>query len=197
MNNKKPVRIAVLGSTRGTDLVALINAQQAGQLKGAEIVTVISNNPKAYILERAQQANLEAVAIPSKGKSRYEFEIELLRVLQTRKIDLILLIGFMRILTETIINAYPNKILNIHPSLLPKYSGGMNMDVHAEVLKNGDAKTGCTLHYVSAEVDAGPILLQEEVVVLPDDTPETLKERVQIAEQVALLKGIEQFVKSQ
>lgn len=189
----KPVRIAVLGSTRGTDLQAIVDAQQAGTLAPAHVAVVISNRPNAFILERARSANIDTVVIPSKGKTREEFDIELLNELQKRDIDLIVLIGFMRILSPAIIDHYPQRIMNIHPSLLPKYAGGMNMDVHAEVLNNKETITGCTLHYVTATVDEGPIILQKEVPVLPTDTPETLKERVQQAEQQALLEGIRQF----
>ncbi len=192
-NNNGLIRIAVLGSTRGTDLQAILDSQQAGTLQPAKVVLVISNKPAAYILERAQQANVKTVVIPSKGKSREDFDRELLQVLQDHRIDLVLLIGFMRILSPTVIDQYPQRIMNIHPSLLPKYAGGMNMDVHAEVLKNKETITGCTLHYVTSTVDEGPIVLQKEVPVLPNDTPETLKTRVQQAEQVALLEGIKLF----
>lgn len=189
----KPLRIAVLGSTRGTDLQAILDAQQAGTLTPAQVVLVISNKPKAYILERARSAHIDTVVIPSKGKTREEFDQELLNELKSHDIDLIILIGFMRILSSAIIDRYPQRIMNIHPSLLPKYAGGMNMDVHAEVLKNKETVTGCTLHYVTTTVDEGPIILQKEVPVLPTDTPETLKERVQRAEQQALLEGIRLF----
>lgn len=188
------VRIAVLGSTRGTDLQALLDAQAAGQLQGAEIVVVVSNKPDAYILERAQAAGVETVVVASQGKTREEFDTELLRELQQRSIDLIILIGFMRILSPVIIREYAMRIMNIHPSLLPHYAGGMNMDVHAEVLKNQETVTGCTLHYVTEQVDEGPIILQKEVPVLSNDTPETLKARVQVAEQQVLLQGIHEFV---
>lgn len=188
------VRIAVLGSTRGTDLQALLDAQAAGQLQGAQIVVVISNKPGAYILERAQAAGVETVVVTSKDKTREEFDAELLLELQKRSIDLILLIGFMRILSPVIIREYAMRIMNIHPSLLPNYAGGMNMDVHAEVLKNQETVTGCTLHYVTEQVDEGPIILQQEVPVLPNDTVKTLKQRVQAAEQVVLLQGIHEFV---
>ena len=192
--NSTPVNIAVLGSTRGTDLQAILDAQLAGKLEGAEVKLVVSNNAEAYILERAEQAAVPTAVIPSKGKTRQQFDDELLELLKQHYIDLIILIGFMRILGANFVEHYPNRIMNIHPSLLPKYSGGMNMDVHAEVLKNRDTVSGCTLHYVTPQVDEGPIIVQEEVPVLPDDTPESLKQRVQTAEQVALLKGIDIFV---
>lgn len=189
------VRIAVLGSTRGTDLQALLDAQAAETLAPARVVLVVSNTPDAYILERARAAGVDTRVIESKGKSRAEFATALLAELQQYDIDLIVLIGFMKILSPVIIDHYPRRIMNIHPSLLPKYAGGMNMDVHADVLKNGEMVTGCTLHYVTANVDEGPIILQESVPVLPDDTPEQLKHRVQAAEQHVLLTGIKQFVR--
>lgn len=188
------INIAVLGSTRGTDLQAILDAQSAGTLQPAQVVLVVSNKPDAYILERARQATVPTVVIASKGKTREDFDHELLQVLNDHNIDLVLLIGFMRILSPTIIDQYPQRIMNIHPSLLPKYAGGMNMDVHAEVLKNKEMVTGCTLHYVTSTVDEGPIILQKEVPVLPDDTPETLKIKVQHAEQEVLLEGIKLFV---
>lgn len=193
MNNtvEKILRLAVLGSTRGTDLQALLDAQTAGTLAPAEIVVVVSNKPKSYILERARQAGVAVVAIPSKGRSQSEFEQEMLTVLQQHQVDYILLIGFMKVLSADFVAKYPMKILNIHPSLLPKYAGGMNLDVHAEVLKNHETETGCTLHYVTADVDVGPIFAQAKVPVLVNDTPETLKQRVQQAEQELLLKAVQ------
>lgn len=199
MNNTTStmLRIAVLGSTRGTDLQALLDAQATGTLAPAEIVVVISNKPTAGILERARLAGIKTAAVPSRGCSQSDFEQELLSVLQHYHIDYIFLIGFMKVLSVDFIAKYPMKILNIHPSLLPKYAGGMNLDVHAEVLKNHETETGCTLHYVTADVDAGPIFTQAKVAVLANDTPETLKQRVQQAEQRLLLKAIQQLAGGQ
>ncbi|EKD78788.1 MAG: hypothetical protein ACD_41C00264G0002 [uncultured bacterium] len=184
-------RIAVLGSTRGTDLQALLDAQAAQQLGSAEIVLVVSNKAEAGILDKARVAGVEAVYL--EATSREDFEHQLLAMLQRRKIDLILLIGFMRILSDEFVKQYDHKILNIHPSLLPKYAGGMNTNVHAAVLKNKETVTGCTLHYVTDQVDGGPIYGQEEVSVLPNDTPDTLRVRVQAAEQTLLLRAIREL----
>lgn len=184
------LNIAVLGSTRGTDLQALLDAQTAGTLGGAKIALVISNRPDAPILERAKQAGVEAVCIDSKDTTQADFEEQVTLLLKRRDINLILLIGFMKILSADFVKQYDHKILNIHPSLLPKYAGGMNMNVHEEVLKNKDAVTGCTLHYVTAVVDEGPIVMQKEVPVLPADTVDTLKQRVQLAEQDVLVEAI-------
>ncbi|MBI2415858.1 MAG: phosphoribosylglycinamide formyltransferase [Candidatus Kerfeldbacteria bacterium] len=189
----KALRLAVLGSTSGTDLAALLTAQQAGQLTPSAIVLVISNRAEAYILERARQANIETIVVPSARRSQADFEADLLNVLQQHHIDYIFLIGFMKILSAHFIAHFSMKILNIHPSLLPKYAGGMNLDVHQQVLNNRDAETGCTLHYVTADVDEGPIVGQERVPVLPHDTAITLKQRVQQAEQKLLLRAIHQL----
>lgn len=185
------LRIAVLGSTRGTDLDALLVAQREKKLHNAEIALVVSNRPDAYIIKRARRAGIEALCIESDGGvGREKFEQKLVATLEQRKINFIVLIGFMKILSPVFLAHYPNRIINIHPSLLPKYAGGMDRNIHAEVLKNRDAVTGCTLHYVTEKVDRGPIILQREVPVLPNDTPETLKVRVQHAEQEVLLEGI-------
>lgn len=185
------MRVAVLGSTRGTDLQALLDAQAAHNLGNAEIVLVASNKAEAGILDKARVAGIEAVYI--EGANREDFEQQLSAILQRRKIDLIVLIGFMRILSDEFVKHYDHKILNIHPSLLPKYAGGMNTDVHAAVLKNHETVTGCTLHYVTEQVDGGPIYSQEEVPVLPDDTPNTLRVRVQAAEQKLLVRAIREL----
>lgn len=185
------LKIAVLGSTNGTDLQALLDAQVAHQLGEAEIVLVVSNKPPAGILDKARRVGVEAVCIEAANQE--DFEHQLLNMLQRRKVGLILLIGFMRILSDEFVKQYDHKILNIHPSLLPKYAGGMNLDVHAEVLKHGDAVTGCTLHYVTEQLDGGPIYGQEEVAVLPGDTAETLKTRVQAAEQKLLLRAVHEL----
>lgn len=184
------LKIAVLGSTRGTDLQPLLDAQVAKNLGNAEIVLVVSNNPAAEILNKAQMAGVENHAFDGKALSREDFETQVLTLLKRRKVDLVLLIGFMRILSDNFVKEFDHKILNIHPSLLPKYAGGMNNSVHEEVLKNKDLVTGCTLHYVTANVDEGPIYAQKEVVVASDDTVETLKAKVQAAEQELLLQAV-------
>ncbi|EKD76714.1 MAG: phosphoribosylglycinamide formyltransferase [uncultured bacterium] len=187
------LKIAVLGSTRGTDLQALIDTQIKGQFPKAQIALIVSNRADAYILERAKQAGIEAICIESKGKTRTDFEQALQALLERRQIGFILCIGFMKIFSADFVKLWPKKILNIHPSLLPKYSGGMDLNVHEEVLKNKETVTGCTLHYVSDAVDGGEIYLQQEVSVLPNDTPDTLKERVQAAEQAVLVKAVQQI----
>lgn len=187
VNNK--TTLAVLGSTKGTDLQAILDAINNGELD-AEVSLVISNMENAYILERAKNHNVPAVFISHKGKTREEFDAEMTTVLKEHAVDLILLIGFMRILSAEFCREWKNRILNVHPSLLPKYAGGMDTNVHEEVLKNGDVETGCTIHFVTDEVDGGPILIQKKCTVEPDDTIETLKAKVQKLEGNTFIEAI-------
>lgn len=189
----RPLRIAVLGSTRGTDLQAVIDAIKSGELD-AEVVCVISNRRRAYILERARKNGIEAIYISPKGLSRVEYDRLVMDELEKRApIDLILLIGYMRILSDEFVRKYRWRIMNIHPSLLPAFAGGMDLDVHRAVLDYGVKVTGCTLHFVDEGVDTGPIILQKPVKVDEDDTPETLKSKVQKAEQEVILEAIKLF----
>jgi len=187
VNNK--TTLAVLGSTKGTDLQAILDAINNGELD-AEVSLVISNMKNAYILERARNHNVPAVFISHKGKTREEFDAEMTTVLKEHAVNLVLLIGFMRILSAEFCREWKNRILNVHPSLLPKYAGGMDTNVHEEVLKNGDVETGCTIHFVTDEVDGGPILIQKKCTVEPDDTIETLKAKVQKLEGNTFIEAI-------
>ena len=186
------MNIGVLGSTKGTDLQAVIDAIKSNNL-ASKISVVISNKEDAYILERAGKHNIEAVFIDSKGKEREEFDKEVSKELEKHDVELILLIGYMRILSGWFVNKYKNKIMNIHPSLLPEFAGGMDKDVHAEVLKAGVKETGCTLHFVDESVDGGPIILQKKVPVEDNETIESLKAKVQKAEQEILVKAIKLY----
>jgi len=183
------IKIGVIGSTNGTDLQAILDAIASGELE-AEVSVVLSNRKNAYILERAENHNVPAVFISHKGKSREEFDAKMTAILNKHGVGLVLLIGFMRILSSEFCNAWGDKLLNVHPSLLPKYAGGMDTNVHEEVLKNGETETGCTIHFVTDEVDAGPILIQKKCAVAPDDTVESLKTKVQELEGVAFIETI-------
>ncbi|MCH7613260.1 MAG: phosphoribosylglycinamide formyltransferase [Candidatus Marinimicrobia bacterium] len=183
------MKLGILGSTKGTDLQAILDAIKNGELD-AEVSVVISNRKNAYILERAGNHNVPAVFIPHKGKHREEFDAEMTAVLKEHEVDLVLLIGFMRILSSEFCREWQGKILNVHPSLLPKYAGGMDTDVHAEVLKNKETETGCTIHFVTEEVDGGPIFIQKKCIVEPDDTVESLKTKVQKLEGEAFIEAI-------
>jgi formyltetrahydrofolate-dependent phosphoribosylglycinamide formyltransferase len=183
------LKLGVLGSTKGTDLQAILDAISSGELD-AEISIVLSNRKKAYILERAENHNVPALFMSQKDKTREEFDSEMTTILIKHKVDLVLLIGFMRILSAEFCREWGDKLLNVHPSLLPKYAGGMDTNVHEEVLKNGEAETGCTIHFVTDEVDGGPILIQKKCTVDFDDTMSTLKAKVQKLEGEAFVEAI-------
>jgi len=183
------IKLAVLGSTNGTDLRAIMAAISKGELD-AEVSVVISNRKSAYILERARNYDVPAIFISHKEKAREEFDAEMTTVLNKRGVDLVLLIGFMRILSSEFCRVWQNKLLNVHPSLLPKYAGGMDTNVHEEVLKNGDTETGCTIHFVTEEVDGGPILIQKKCPVYDNDNVDTLKVKVQALEGRAFVEAI-------
>ena len=172
---KEKARIAVLVSGGGTNLQALLDAQQSGVLHSGEIVLVVSNNSKAFALERAAKAGVETAV--RKGPA---FEDELRVLLREYRIDLIILAGFMRILSESFTSEWPNRILNVHPSLIPAFCGKgyYGLRVHEEALRRGVKVTGATVHFVNEIPDGGEILLQKAVDVLPGDTPEQLQRRV-------------------
>lgn len=189
----KKINLAVLGSTRGTDLQAIIDAINKGELPEIDIKIVISNKKDVYILERAKKAGIPILYIPLKDKSREEFDQEVMKVLEENKIDLVLLIGYMRYLSKEFVNKYQNKIMNIHPSLLPAFAGGMDKKVHEEILKYGCKVTGCTLHFVDEGADTGPIILQKVVLITEDETVDSLKPKVQKAEQEIILRAVKLF----
>ena len=184
------IKLGVLGSTNGTDLQAVLDSVASGELNG-EVSVVLSNQKNAYILERAKNHNVPTVFLSHKEKSRKEFDDEMTAILKEHAVDLVLLIGFMRILSEKFCQEWHDRLLNVHPSLLPKYAGGMDTNVHEGVLKNGDSETGCTIHFVTDEVDAGPILIQKKCNVEPDETVNTLKTKVQKLEGVAFIEAIQ------
>ena len=184
------ISLGVLGSTNGTDLQAILDAI-SGRKLNANVAVLISNRANAYILERARNHNVPAFFISHKKKTRKEFDAEMTAVLKKHNVDLVLLIGFMRILSAEFCREWQDRILNVHPSLLPKYTGGMDTNVHAEVLENGDKETGCTIHFVTEELDAGPILVQKSCRVEIDETVQSLKAKVQALEGVAFIEAIQ------
>ena len=184
------IKLGVLGSTNGTDLRTIFDAIGSGELN-AEVSVVLSNQKNAYILERAENHSVPAMFISHKEKSREEFDYEMTSILKNHNVDLLLLIGFMRILSAEFCREWQDRLLNVHPSLLPKYAGGMDTNVHEEILKNGDTETGCTIHFVTDEVDGGPILIQKKCNVEAGDTVETLKTKVQELEGRAFIEAIQ------
>ena len=173
--------IAVLVSGGGTNLQALIDAQNRREINGGEIGMVVSSSPEAYALERAKQANIPGYILPRKNwPSNQAYTKALVSLLQEMGADMVVLAGFMTILTEEIIQAYPNKILNVHPALIPSFcgKGAYGLHVHEQALAYGVKVTGATVHLVTAEPDGGPIVLQKAIDILPWDTPESLQRRV-------------------
>jgi phosphoribosylglycinamide formyltransferase-1 len=174
-------RLAVLGSGRGSNFVALQEAILEHRLD-AEIVLVASDVPDAPILTRAAEFSLpHATLLPSPFKTKLspEGELALVELLQKHEAEWVILAGYMRVVKQPLLDAFPNRIVNIHPSLLPAFKG---LRAWEQALQAGVRETGCTVHFVNAEVDGGAIIAQERVPVLPDDTPETLHARIQAAE---------------
>ena len=174
-------RIAVLVSGGGTNLQALLDAQKSGILHSGEIVLVVSNNESAYALQRAAQAGVDAAVITKRDcGSQAAFEDELARQLEHAHIDLIILAGFMSILTKSFTDRFPNRMINVHPSLIPSFCGEgfYGLRVHQAALDYGVKVTGATVHYVNEIPDGGRILAQKAVDILPEDTAETLQRRV-------------------
>ncbi len=183
------IRLGILGSTRGTNMLAIIDAIEKKKLS-ATIEIVISNKAEAMILERAKSYHLPTQFIDGKNIPREIFDQQVSKVLHDHQVDLVVLIGYMRILSADFVREWENKIINIHPSLLPAFAGKMDLDVHRDVLAAGVKETGCTVHFVTEEVDAGPIIVQKKCMVLDNDTPESLKSRVQSLEGEAMVEAI-------
>ena len=175
------MKMAVLVSGGGTNLQAIIDAIDSGKITNAEISVVISNNANAYALERAKHHGIEALCVsPKSFSSREEFNQKLLETIQSYQVDLVVLAGCLVVIPEIMVKAYPNKIINIHPALIPSFcgTGYYGLKVHEGVLKRGVKVTGATVHFVDEETDTGPIILQKAVEVHQDDTPEILQRRV-------------------
>ena len=187
-------RIAVLVSGGGTNLEALLNAQERGEIPHGEIVVVLASNPGAYALERAKHHGVPGFAVPRKGRAQAEFEAGLTEKLTAYRADIIVLAGFLSILSEAFVTRWPDRILNVHPSLIPAFCGKgyYGLKVHEEALRRGVKITGATVHLVNEIPDGGRILLQKAVDVLPGDTPEALQRRVmEQAEWVLLPQAAE------
>jgi phosphoribosylglycinamide formyltransferase-1 len=188
------LKIAVLVSGGGTNLQAILDAIDAGKITNAAVDVVISNNAGAYALERAKKHGVEAMCIsPKSYESRDAFNEALTETIVGRGIDLIVLAGYLVIIPPALIAAYPNRIVNIHPSLIPSFcgTGYYGLKVHEEALRRGVKVTGATCHFVDEGTDTGPIILQKAVDIQPDDTPKTLQRRVmEQAEWIILPEAI-------
>lgn len=189
------LRIAVLVSGGGTNLQAIIDGVNSGKIHNTEIAVVISNNRKAYALDRARNNNIPAECIsPKSFEDREEFHRALLAAVDSYKVDLIVLAGFLVAIPEIMVKAYNNRIINIHPSLIPSFcgKGHYGLHVHEAALSRGVKVTGATVHFVDDGTDTGPIILQKPVMIEQDDTPETLQRRVmEQAEWIILPQAID------
>lgn len=189
-----PLRVAVLASGRGSNLQALIDAIEAGQVQ-ARIVAVISNKKEAVALERARKHGLKDLFVdpkPFAGRpdSREAYDRSLLEVLQQHEVELVLLAGYMKIVTAVLVNAYANRMMNIHPSLLPSFPG---LDVQKKAIDWGCKLAGSTVHFVTEGVDEGPIIIQAAVPILDADTPETLAARILVQEHKIYPRAVQLF----
>ncbi len=183
-------RVAVLVSGGGTNLQALLDSERRGENPNGSICLVLASKPGVYALQRAADAGVKSVVVSRKAfATAEEFDEALLYELQSNRIDVVVLAGFLSVLGEKVIAAYRNKILNVHPSLIPSFCGPgfYGLRVHEAALARGVKITGATVHLVNEECDGGPILLQKAVAVQPDDTPETLQKRVMVEAEWQLL----------
>lgn len=190
-------RIAVLVSGGGTNLQALIDAKHDGKLPHGDIVLVVASRPDAYALERAEKAGIESVVVRRKDYENPEdYDVAMLEVLRSHDIEEVILAGFLSILGESVIAAYPERILNIHPSLIPSFCGKgfYGLKVHEAALERGVKVTGATVHYVNEIPDGGRILLQKAVEILDGDTPEVLQRRVMEEAEWILLPAAAEMV---
>jgi formyltetrahydrofolate-dependent phosphoribosylglycinamide formyltransferase len=179
------LKIGVLASTKGTDLQAIIDEMKEGKMLGVEIAVVLSNKKNAYALERATTQGYKALFVDPKDKTKEEYDLELAKILKEHGVELVCLMGYMRILTPVFVRQFPHHIINVHPALIPKFSGPgfYGANVHEEVLKAKEKESGCTIHFVEEEVDAGEIIVQKTVQIDQNETPDTLKEKVQTLEK--------------
>ena len=186
-------KVAVLASTNGTNFQSFLDAQKSGILKdNVEIVCLVTNK-ECGAIEKAKSAEIPHYIVDQTDKTREEFDKEAMKILDQYQPDLLVLGGYMRIISNEMVDKYRNRIINIHPSLLPKYGGGMDVSVHQAVIDAGEKETGMTIHLIDEGVDTGPIVLQKSCPVDSSDTPETLKDKVQALEKERYPKVVQMF----
>lgn len=185
------MKIGILISGRGSNMVALVDAVQSGEIPASKVSVVISDRPDAPGLEKARERGVEAIVVERKGRSRAEHDADLIAELKRREVELVCLAGYMRLLSTEFVRAFPDRIVNIHPSLLPAFPG---LDVHQQAIDHGVKISGCTVHFVDEHLDAGTIILQRAVEVKDDDTAETLAARILEQEHGAYVEAIRRIV---
>jgi phosphoribosylglycinamide formyltransferase-1 len=191
MSGSAPVRLGILLSGRGSNFLAIAESIRAGRLKGVEIAVIISNIADAGGLTKAQELGLPTAVLVSAGRKRAEHDADVLACLHAHKADLICLAGYMRLLSPEFVAAFPNRILNIHPSLLPAFPG---LEAQEQAFVYGVKVAGCTVHFVDEELDHGAIILQRAIAVLESDTPHTLSARILAEEHKAYSEAIAMVV---
>lgn len=185
------MKIGILISGRGSNMVALIDAVASGEIPASEVAIVISDKPDAAGLEKARDRGVATVVIERRGRSREEHDADIIAELQKRGVELVCLAGYMRLLSKEFIAAYHNRIVNIHPSLLPAFPG---LDAQRQAFEHGVKVTGCTVHFVNEDLDAGPIILQRVVEVRDDDTAESLAARILEQEHPTYVQAVKKIV---
>jgi phosphoribosylglycinamide formyltransferase 1 len=188
------MKIGILISGRGSNMVALIDAVQAGVIPDSEVVVVISDKPDAAGLAKAMKRGVEAVVVERRGRLRNEHDAEIINELRKRDVELVCLAGYMRLLSKDFVRAFENRIVNIHPSLLPAFPG---LNVHQQAIDHGVKVSGCTVHFVNEELDAGRIILQRAVDVKDGDTAESLASRILEQEHQAYVEAVRRIVSGQ
>ena len=187
----KTARIAILISGRGSNMIALADAVRSGSIPNAQAAIVISDQPNAPGLEKAKDRGIETLVIERGGRTRVEHDREVVAALRDRKIDLVCLAGYMRVLSAEFIDAYRGRILNIHPSLLPSFPG---LNAQQQALESGATVSGCTVHYVDETLDGGPIITQREVPVREGDTVESLSARILVEEHRLYAEAVKRVI---
>jgi phosphoribosylglycinamide formyltransferase-1 len=185
------MKIGILISGRGSNMVALVDAVKSGEIPDSKVAVVISDKANAAGLAKAQERGVETVVIERKDRTREEHDADIIAELQKRDVELVCLAGYMRLLSCDFIQAFPNRIINIHPSLLPSFPG---LYAQRQALEHGVKITGCTVHFVNEELDGGPIILQRAIEVRSDDTEESLSARILEQEHPAYVEAVRQIV---
>jgi phosphoribosylglycinamide formyltransferase 1 len=188
------MKIGILISGRGSNMVAIVDAVRSGEIPGSEVAVVISDIPDAPGLTKARERGVQTVVIERRGRPRAEHDAEIAEELAKRGAELVCLAGYMRLLSPEFIRAFPNRIVNIHPSLLPSFPG---LDAQKQAFDHGVKITGCTVHFVDEHLDNGPIILQRAVEVRDDDTVETLSARILAEEHGAYVEAIKRIIASE
>ncbi len=186
------MKIGILISGRGSNMVAIIDAVKAGEIPDSEVAVVISDKPSAPGLEKARERGVETVIVERHGRSREEHDAEIIRELRKRDVELVCLAGYMRLLSKDFVKAFENRIINIHPSLLPEFPG---LNVQQRAIDAGAKVSGCTVHFVNEDLDAGPVILQRKVTLKDGDTAETLAARILEQEHGAYVDAVKYIVR--